>query len=598
MKNKLQNFQQLDEGLKGINQNETLNKVQKHSRTRRGFVKGVLIGASVLAISILGHELLKPEVTVADTNQNRMATASLPGRARLILVFILDGLRPDSINPEDTPNLYRLRQEGVNYLNGHAVFPTVTRVNATAIATGGYPGTNGIVSNSMYVPEVNPTRAFSTGEFPDLLKLDEVSGGRLVFVKTLGERLQESGMQLAAVSSGSTGSALLLNPRAVNGVGILVNGYFEPGKLVAFPADVNDAILNRFGAAPPKSTELYNSAVDWTQEVLREYVIPELQPDVVLNWLTEPDNSQHNFGAGSPEAIDTIRNDDRNMGLVLEKLEALGLEDETNIFVVSDHGFGLETFAVNVTQELINAGLKAGPDSDDVVVASSGQAILLHVKDRNPERIRQIAKFLQDQEWSGVIFTAGRNPSSQRGNSLPSRYQENRKLFNSEGSVEGTFSLELIHEFNSERGPDILFTFPWTSDKNAFGVQGTDFTNTSGTTGSLTGNASGHGSMSPWNVRNTFFAWGVDFKRGVQVRVPASNVDLTPTILALKGINPGESLDGRVLSEGLKEGPDEEQVRVRTRILTTKTSRGRYKAAIQISEVGNQRYIDKSWRIP
>ena len=73
------------------------------------------------------------------------------------------------------PNVYRLRQEGVNYLNSHAVFPTVTRVNAAALATGAYPGTNGLVSNSMYVPAVNPNQAFSTGDAANLLKLDAVS---------------------------------------------------------------------------------------------------------------------------------------------------------------------------------------------------------------------------------------------------------------------------------------------------------------------------------------------------------------------------------------------------------------------------------------
>jgi arylsulfatase A-like enzyme len=126
--------------------------------------------------------------------------------AQLIVAFVLDGLRPDSINAVDTANLFRLRQEGVNYLNGHAVFPTVTRVNVAGIATGAYPGTNGIVSNAMYVPEVKPAQAFSVDDYRSLLTLDEVSGGRLVFVKTLGERLQEHGMRLAAVSSGSTGT--------------------------------------------------------------------------------------------------------------------------------------------------------------------------------------------------------------------------------------------------------------------------------------------------------------------------------------------------------------------------------------------------------
>lgn len=69
------------------------------------------------------------------------------GRATLNLVLVLDGLRPDAVTPEETPNLWRLRQEGVNFPNSHAVFPTVTRVNATAITTGTYPARNGILDN-------------------------------------------------------------------------------------------------------------------------------------------------------------------------------------------------------------------------------------------------------------------------------------------------------------------------------------------------------------------------------------------------------------------------------------------------------------------
>ena len=103
--------------------------------------------------------------------------------------------------------------------------------------------------------------------------------------------------------------------------------------------------------------------------------------------------------------------------------------------------------------------------------------------------------------------------------------------------------------------------------------------------------------MSPWTIRNTFFAWGVDFKHCVNVRVPASNVDIVPTILALKGIDDCTAPDGRALIEALNGGPDEEQVPVQSRIIEAEAGLGRYKAAIQISEVGKQRYIDKSWRI-
>jgi predicted AlkP superfamily pyrophosphatase or phosphodiesterase len=508
----------------------------------------------------------------------------LPGRARLIVVFVLDGLRPDAINADDTPTLFRLRREGVSFLDGHAVFPTVTRVNAAALATGTYPGTNGINGNRMYVPAVHTTQAFSNDDFRNLLKLDQVSGGRMVLATSLAEHLRARGRVLAAVSSGSTGSALLLNPRAARGVGILVNGYLEPGVRVAHPEKVNAEILARFGPAPAKGgrADPNDAAVDWAQHVLREYVIPELQPDVVLNWLTEPDHVQHALGASSPAARRSIANDDRHLGLILARLERLGLAGQVDVFVVSDHGFSLNTYGVNVVQELIGAGLKAGPESDDVVVASSGQSALLHVKNRDAGHIRRLVEFLHGRDWTGVVFTAARTRATP---------------VDPAGRVEGTFSLELIHAAHPERGPDIVLTFPWTSAKNAFGVEGTDFAVTAGAAGPLTGTASDHGSMSPWTVRNTFLAWGVDFKEGVTLRTPASNVDVAPTILALQGITGVTGLEGRVLLEALKGGPDEEQVAVERRVYTTEASGGRYRAAIQVSEVPGQRYVDKSWRI-
>jgi arylsulfatase A-like enzyme len=231
---------------------------------------------------------------------------------------------------------------------------------------------------------------------------------------------------------------------------------------------------------------------------------------------------------------------------------------------VSDHGFSVNTGTVDVARELIEAGLKAGPESDDVVVASSGQAMLLHVKDRALERVQKIVAFLQSRPWIGVIFTAG-------------------------GAAEGAFALDLIHADHAAWGPDILFTFPWSSGRNAFGVPGTDVGDANSRV------TSDHGSMSPWTIRNTLLAWGPDFKRGVVVRVPAGNVDVTPTILALGGLDT-RGLDGRVLREALVSGPDEEQVAVETRVHVAQAGAGAYRAVVQISEVDGRRYVDKGWR--
>lgn len=496
--------------------------------------------------------------------------------SRLVIVFVVDGLRPDSITAEDTPTLFRLRAEGVDFTNGHAVFPTVTRVNAAALSTGTQPGTNGILGNQLHVAAVDPARAFDTGDYRNLLALDRVTGGRLLLAPTLAERLHASGRRLVGVSSGSTGSAFLLNPRARAGVGALVNGYFEPGRMVGYPAEVSEAVLAKLGPAPAKEPggARFDAPVAWAQRVLREYVLPELRPDVVLNWLTEPDHTQHHAGVGSPAARSALRSDDREIAEVLTALDGLGLTASTSVLVTSDHGFTTNTAGIDVGRALVEAGLKAAPDSTDVILAGSGQAVALHVEGGDGERLARLARFVRSQEWGGVVFTGGRAPGDPRG------------------TVEGTFSLETIHAAGGARGVDLLFTFPWTSGPNAFGVAGTDLANVGG---GVRLYASDHGSMSPWNVRNTLLGWGAGFKPGTTVRAPASIVDLAPTILALLGIADRDGLDGRVLGEALEGGPDPEQVAVETRVHTVEA--GPYRAALQVSEVGGRRYVDKSWRI-
>ena len=126
---------------------------------------------------------LMSRATLALASVLASAAASVPadaGRATLNMVLVLDGLRPDAITAEETPNLWKLRREGVDFINSHSVFPTVTRVNATAIATGTWPGRNGMVGNSIYVRAVDPRHAFSNDDHKILLRLDEVTGGGMV----------------------------------------------------------------------------------------------------------------------------------------------------------------------------------------------------------------------------------------------------------------------------------------------------------------------------------------------------------------------------------------------------------------------------------
>ena len=65
-----------------------------------------------------------------------------------MILVVWDGLRPDSITPELTPVLAKLRDvSGVNFRNHHAVYPTFTMMNAAALATGVRSGLHGFYGN-------------------------------------------------------------------------------------------------------------------------------------------------------------------------------------------------------------------------------------------------------------------------------------------------------------------------------------------------------------------------------------------------------------------------------------------------------------------
>ena len=118
----------------------------------------------------------------------------------------------------------------------------------------------------------------------------------------------------------------------------------------------------------------------------------------------------------------------------------------------------------------------------------------------------------------------------------------------------GTFALELIHAANEARGADIMFTLRWSDEKNRFGVAGTQTIHSESREGVLEGDASGHGGLSPYAVRNTLILSGPAFNRGVDIDAPAGVVDITPTALALLNVTPPDApFDGRVLREAFAD---------------------------------------------
>ena len=85
-------------------------------------------------------------------------------RPTRLLVMVWDGMRPDLISPELTPNLVALASRGVTFDANHAVVPTVTRINAATLATGAPSSTHGLPGNTFFAPRIDLTGPISVGE--------------------------------------------------------------------------------------------------------------------------------------------------------------------------------------------------------------------------------------------------------------------------------------------------------------------------------------------------------------------------------------------------------------------------------------------------
>ena len=73
-----------------------------------------------------------------------------------VLVVVFDGLQPAQVTEGLMPNLAAFAASGVTFANHHAVYPTVTRANASSMVTGRQPGGHGLAANTLLVRDYDP----------------------------------------------------------------------------------------------------------------------------------------------------------------------------------------------------------------------------------------------------------------------------------------------------------------------------------------------------------------------------------------------------------------------------------------------------------
>jgi arylsulfatase A-like enzyme len=480
-------------------------------------------------------------------------------------VIVVDGLRPDYVTADVMPRLTRLGQRGIVFTAHHSVFPTVTRVNAASFVTGAYPETHGLLGNDIYIPSVNASAGLDTGERQNLEAVAQAEGGRLLTsTSTLGEILRLAGRKLLAVSSGSTGSSLLLNHTVGNGA-VIHSDY-------TLPPELGPRVLAALGPTPAHATPndpQNQRAID----AYLKFGIEQLRPDVTLMWLNDPDGTAHANGIGAALTRRSLTLVDAGIGRIEDTLRAQGRLDQTNIIVTSDHGFSTHTGTFKLADLVAPFVRKMDDGSPDVVVAEG--AIYLRNKS-DATRMQAIVAALQRRPEVGAIFT-----QSRRMFTLVNAAERPTNDNAFEGVVPGTLSFD-VARWNNARSGDILVSANWSRAANNAGFPGT--TTQEG--------VAGHGTSSPYDVHNTLVAAGPDFREHATSEIPTGNVDLAPTLLQLLGIPVPKEMTGRVIREALRDGPSTSSVRVQHVTETVKTPDGTYELTAHSSVVDGHRYLD------
>jgi arylsulfatase A-like enzyme len=480
---------------------------------------------------------------------------------RHVVVVVWDGMRPDFVSQENTPALWKLANEGVVFRNHHAVYPSATNVNGTAIATGVYPGHSGLIANHDYRPEIDSRKSLDV-EIPAVVeKGDELSGGKYILIPTIAEIVQRAGGR-TAIATAKT-------------VGLLLDRQVDPGHakncVTLFagqsrPRDALNPILHALGPFPPFGQ--YAEGDKWTTKALTELLWKDGVPAFSLLWLGEPDLTQHGSAPGAQPALAAIKSSDENLAAVLSALDRQGARETTDVFVVSDHGFSTIERSVDVRKILNDAGWKAKtefsdePKPGEIMLVGNGGTVLFYVVNHDAPVTRRLVEFLQQSDFAGVIFT--------------------------KEAMEGTFALDQ-GKIDSPHAPDVVMAFRWNEKKNQFGVPGRIDADWQRGAGKGT-----HATLSRFDMHNTLIATGPDFRHGYMDGLPSGNVDLAPTIFRVLTITPPRPLDGRILSEAMIN-KDAMLLKPETRKIeaTKDFSAGTWRQSLQISKVGSTEYLNE-----
>lgn len=582
-----------------------------------------------------------------------MAAAFLCGQPasaapRNIVIFVADGLRAHSVTPQTAPALAAVRADGVDFANSHALYPTVTTPNASAIATGHLLGDTGDFGNTMYIGAPLPApygSSLAAIEDDDLQALlNQRFGGNYLGETTLLAAARAKGYAVAAL--GKHGPTAIQDVTSRDGRGVIELDDDTGGRDGGHGIPLDRAVAEAIKAAgleglPPDrglngGSGAYNMAgtlvanveqQTWFADVATKVLLPRFKaqgrPFILLFWSRDPDGTQHGQGdslnalspgINGPTSKAAIRNASDDLQKIRDALQALGLSDNTDIIVTADHGFSTmsreahSSAASKFTYRDVKPGyLPRGFMDIDMSIGlklklfdATGAAVvprdgfypktgsMLGPDPAHPQVV------IAPNGGTSLIYLpgAGSRALAPRLVDWLTRQEYVGAIFVNDalGEIPGALPMSRIGLIGAARTPQpsIVVGFKsWSAaceDPELCGVEIADSSQQQG--------QGIHGAFGRADTHNFMAAIGPDFKSHFVDPAPVSNADWANTVARIIGVQLSDNgrLRGRVMAEALVDGGAAPQTR--PIVVSSPAAANGFVTVLNAQEAAGETYFD------
>ncbi|MGG3626319.1 ectonucleotide pyrophosphatase/phosphodiesterase [Bacillus gobiensis] len=447
-----------------------------------------------------------------------------------MVVISIDGLAQHYLNDPKckAPNLRHLMKKGAAAKGMESIYPTMTWAIHSSLVTGTYPKKHGIIGNWSFDREQQEVACYA-GEF--YLNKEEMLK-------------QEPYYDLAKKMGWTTASICWPVTKGADHIDFNIPEFynqelFESFSTSSFWNELKEAGLPMDHYAAWSLDHSRGHMQDWLTAEVSKYLIKTHKPNLMQLHFLLPDSYQHDYGSGAEEIFWSIDYVDRKIGEVMDALKQEGIYEQTDIFIVSDHGFKNFTNVFNPNALFEQKGWFSGElhHSKVLQVSQAGSAFIYIQEEETTEHaklVKEIQELLQEHSAIETIFT----PEQFEKLGIPTREQNPRYAPDLVLEASDDWTFEVLP---SQIEPFLGYGHSGIIEKKNLQTEIVTLDSISGA----------HGYLPAKDImKAVFIAAGPSIREGIEL--PSMKIiDVAPTIANIIG----EALtnaDGRVLEEIIK----------------------------------------------